>query len=154
MNNISLITIVTIVVLIGIAIISVVVALRYDKEGNSKLLGETANSLFSLILSSLWLPFWLFVQWLVGIVLKVFPVDESNEIFFEVFRYVFAGVTLIFVLIEVGKNVIIAYKAAKKELLNRTINKKDQPITSGFIVLRRERCNSLSHADGKMMERF
>ena len=116
MNNISWITI---VVLIGIAIISVIVALKYDKAGNSKLLGETANSIFSLILSSLWLPFWLFVQWLVGIVLKVFPVDESNKIFFDVFRYVFASVTLIFVLIEVGKNIIIAFKAAKKRINER-----------------------------------
>jgi len=103
-------------VLIGIAIASIVIALIFNKEESSKQINDTASSIFSMILGSVWLPVWLFIQWMIGLIIKQIPIEKSDEIFFDIFRYLFGIVTLIFVLIEVVKNIIVAYKAAKKRI--------------------------------------
>jgi hypothetical protein len=103
-------------IVITIGVLSIIAALTYDKKGSSKQLGETAKSIFSMLLSSLWLPLWVFVQWIVGQILKVIPVDIVDQTFLSIFRYLFGGVTLIFVLIEVTKSIIVAFKNAQNDI--------------------------------------
>jgi hypothetical protein len=102
--------------LVVIVVFAVIAALRYNRKESTKKIGQTASSIFSMLLSSLWLSLWVFAQWGIGKIFVEIPVDSVDQQFLDIFKYIFGIVTLIFVLIEVIKEIIVAYKSAKKEI--------------------------------------
>lgn len=92
---------------VAIAVLSLVAV--FKKEEAQKL-NDAASSIFSLVLSSIWLPVWAFIQWLVGAIIGALSLDTLDSQFLLVFRWLFAAVTLFYVALEI-------YVSARQSLI-------------------------------------
>ena len=107
-----------IIVPLIICILSLLI-LFFRKDDVQKL-GDTASSILTLILSSLWLPIWIFIQWLVGQLCENIKLGSLDSILLIIFRILFALVTLCIVLIEIYTNIRITWIKSKRKLSDET----------------------------------
>ncbi|MCM2285940.1 MAG: hypothetical protein NDI81_14235 [Desulfobacula sp.] len=98
---------------LAIAVLSLIALFKREE---AQRLSDAASSVFSLVVSSIWLPVWAFIQWIVGVVISTFNLGELDAQFLSIFRWLFAIVTLIYVLIEIYVNIRQAIIRAQRRI--------------------------------------